>query len=226
MSAPTQRALARLAADARRIFGDRFVALVAYGRNASVVFASRIGHDDLEAMGPLADTWHHDGLATPLVMTPDEFHRSLDAFPLEYQDILDHHTVIAGTPPFEGVQIRPDDLRRACEAQARGHLIHLRQGWIQSATHEEDLVGVLVRSAGPFRALLSNVARLHGHPSHSADDLVGFAESTIGMPAAVVRAVLSLEDRPETGRELAHRLPEYLSATERLWNFVDTWRSA
>src|SRR5581483_9096368 len=116
-----------MAADLRRVFDARFVALVAYGRNASVAFASSIRLDDLDAMGPLAAAWRRDGLATPLIITPDEFHRSLDAFPLEYQLVLDHHAVIAGTPPFDGVRVAAADLRRACEAQARSHLIHLRQ---------------------------------------------------------------------------------------------------
>jgi hypothetical protein len=226
VTASTRKAFDRLSADIHRIFGSRFVALVAYGANASVVFTSGIGAEDLDAMAPLVETWRHDGLATPLLMTPDEFRRSLDAFPLEYQDILDHHTVIAGTPPFAGVQIQPDDLRRACEIQARAHLIHLRQGWLQSASHDDALIELLVRSAGPFRALLSNVARLHGQPHQSSDELVSFAEATIRLPAPLVRAVLDLELHPESGPALLDRVPEYLAATEQLWNFVDSWRAS
>jgi hypothetical protein len=226
MSSSTPRAVARLAADARRVFGDRFVALVTYGADASVIFASSVSSDDLDALSPLVEAWHHDGLPTPLVMTPDEFHRSLDAFPLEYQAILDQHTVVDGTPPFAGVSIRPDDLRRACETQARSHLIHLRQGWLQAAAHADQLDGLLVRSATPFRALISNVARLHNAVRATNDDLAFFAERTIGMQASIVLAVLDLERHPERVGVVRGRLPEYLAATSQLWHFVDVWRAA
>jgi hypothetical protein len=225
MSSSTPRAVARLADDARRVFGDRFVALVTYGVDASVIFASSVGSDDLEALSPLVETWHHEGLPTPLVMTPDEFHRSLDAFPLEYQAMLDQHAVVAGTPPFEGVTIKPEDLRRGCETQARSHLIHLRQGWLQAAAHTDRLDGLLVRSATPFRALIANVARLHNAVRATNDDLAAFAERTIGMQPSIVRAILDLELHPEKVGAVRKRLPEYLAATAQLWHFVDAWRA-
>src|SRR5262245_15066527 len=74
----TLRAYQRMAADLRRVFGDRFIALVAGRAGAGAVFAREIRTDDLEAMGALASTWHHEGVATPLLMTPGEFERSLD----------------------------------------------------------------------------------------------------------------------------------------------------
>jgi len=123
-----QKAFEQLAADLARVFGPRFVALVAYGPRTSAAFARDVTAADFEALAVLVPTWHKEGLATPLVLTPEEFARSLDAFPLEYQAILDHHVVIAGTNPFVGVQVSADDLRRACELQAKAHLIHLRQG--------------------------------------------------------------------------------------------------
>ncbi len=224
VAASMQRAFTRLAADTQRVFGTRFVALVAYDATASLAFASEVHADDLDALSALVEQWHRDGLAPPLVMTPDEFRRSLDAFPLEYQAILDRHVVVAGTPPFDGIFIEPDDLRRACETQARSHLIHLRQGWIQHAAHEDALAELLVRSAGPFRALLSSLARLHGRAHQSDGDLTSFAEAAIGVPAALVRAVLELDAHGERGLETLPRLEEYLRAAERLWTFIDTWQ--
>ena len=51
------------------------------------------------------------------------------------------------------------------------------------------------------------------------------AEELIGMPSDLVRALLALEDAPERSRTLVPRLPEYLAAVERLWAFIDSWRS-
>jgi hypothetical protein len=215
----------RLAADIRRVFGSRFCAVVAYGQQTAVAFVDGIHADDLDALGALVATWQHDGLSTPLVVTPDEFRRSVDAFPLEYQSILDNHLVIDGAPPFEGVEVPAEDLRRACETQARSYLIHIRQGWLEAAGHHDDVAALLARSAQPFRALLSNVARLEGASPQTTHDLSTFAERVLGVSATLVRLTLDLERHPEHAGTLVNRMPEYLAAAEQLWNFVDTWRA-
>jgi hypothetical protein len=224
LSAPSRHAFEKMAGDAKRVFGPRFVALVAYGHQTGLIFAESIRGADLDALGPLVAAWEHDGLATPLVMTPDEFQRSLDAFPLEYQAILDRHLVIDGTPPFDHAEVRPDDLRRACETQARSYLIHVRQGWLEAAGHPEQLAALLARSAQPFRALLSNVARLQNVQADTTHDLSTFAERALGVSATLVRLTLDLEDHPEHAESLVGRMPEYLVAAEQLWRFVDEWR--
>ena len=225
LSAAARSALDRLAADLARVLGNRFVSLVAYGANTSAAFATALTADDLDALSVLVDHWHRDGLATPLVMTVDELRRSLDTFPLEYQAMIDHHIVIAGRDPFSGTAVSPEDLRRACESHARGHLIHLRQGWLQSAGHDEHLAELVERSAAPLRALLASVARLDGAHADSPADLAAFAERRIGLPRDLIEAVLALETRPEDGgHRLAHRMGDYLAAAERLWAFVDEWR--
>jgi len=220
-----RRAYDRMAGDLRRVFGDRFVALVASDRGSSAAFVSTLDASDLDALGPLADAWHREQLSAPLVMTVDEFHRSLDAFPAEYQTLLDHHDVITGRPPFDGVRIHADDLRRACEVQARGHLIHLRQGWIEAASHHGGLAALIERSAGPLRALLANIASVYGE--HPADDmaLAGFAHRVTGMPEDLVRDVLAVTDAPQKTAALVPALPDYLAACQRLWVFIDRWRA-
>ena len=219
-----RQAFARIAADLRRIFRGRFVALVAGAHQTSAAFAASVTADDLDAISALVDTWSHDGLHAPLVMTVDEFQRSLDTFPAEYRALLDHHVVIDGTPPFDDVAIDPADLRRACEAQARGHLIHLRQGWISAAGHHERLATLIAQSAAPLKVVLEHLAQLQGE--HPADDqaLTAFASRVVGMPADLVAAVFALEDQPQRAHTVVPRLAEYLTAAERLWAYVDGWR--
>jgi len=225
LSAAARQAMARLAADLIRVFGGRFVGLVAYGPARTAAFARSIHADDLEALTPLADRWLRDGLETPLFLTPLEFDRSLDAFPLEYQAMLDRHEVIAGESPFTGARPSEADLRRACEVQAKAFLIHLRQGWIQAAGHTHEQEHLLAESAAPLRALLASVALLQ-HANHTTDaDIATFAEHATGVPADLVAGILALEQRPEGARRLTARLGEYLAAAERLWAHVDGWRA-
>jgi hypothetical protein len=222
LSASSRRAFDRLAQDLQRIFGSRFVALVASGPRSSVAFCDPVTPVDLEALSALSANWRRDALDTPLLLTPGEFRRSLDAFPLEYQAIVDDHAVVAGHPPFDHLVVEPQHLRRACEVQAKGHLIHLRQGWIEAAGHDEDLAALVARSAAPLRALLSNVARL-GDGAGSGHDQALAGARLAGLDESLVQEVLGLEAAPEHAHRLVRRLPEYLATAERLWAFVDAW---
>jgi len=223
LSASARRAFARLAEDSQRVLGERLVAVIATGPESGAVFATTVTLGDLEAFGALVETWHHDGLDTPLLLTPEEFRRSLDTFPLEYQRMIDRHVAIAGTPPFANVVVAPEALRRACEVQAKGHLIHLRQGCLQAAGHDDRLARLIASSASPLQTLLANVARLSGAHATTEEDLAIEGARVAGLSDVLVRNVLSLDDSPELATRLVRDLPEYLAASEQLWAFVDRW---
>ena len=222
LPAPARRAFDALAGDFARVFGARLTAVVAYAPRRAAVFTTSLTADDLDALSVLTETWHRNGLDTPLVITVDEFSRSLDVFPLEYQAIMTHHAVIAGTPPFAGVRIKDEDLRRACEVQARGHLIHVRERWLDACGHDHDLDRLLVHSAMPLRVLLSHVATLDGHADARLDD---FVLAHFSDDAEILLAVLALEHNPDAAHGLGRRMAAYLSACERIWAFVDRWHA-
>ncbi len=221
LSAEARRAFQALAGDVTRVFGHRLIAVVAYAPTRGAVFTDTIEAADLDALSVLTDTWHRGGLDTPLLLTAEEFRRSLDVFPIEYQAIIDRHVVITGTPPFAGAAVSPEELRRACEAQAKGHLIHLRQAWVDAAGHSDQLAAKLAASALPLRALLSHVAKLEGDAN--ADPLA--VASRIGAHDDILNAVLALETQPDGARVLVARLPQYLAACEHVWAYIDEWRA-
>jgi hypothetical protein len=224
LTAAARHRFVKLADDVRRVLGAHFVSLIATSAASSDVFADRVTAGDLDAVGALVETWHREGLSTPLLVTVDEFRRSLDTFPLEYQAMIDRHVVITGLPPFSGAVVPLDRLRDACEVQAKGHVIHLRQGWVNAAGHVEAVAELAARSAAPLRALLINVARLAS--AGAAGDLSPLAGArAAGLSESLIGDVLALEDAPEAGRAIVARMPEYLAASERLWAFVDEWRS-
>jgi hypothetical protein len=225
LSTSSRRAFDRLAGDLTRVLDRRFVALVASGAASSVAFASAIHPGDLDALGALADTWHRDGLETPLLLTSDEFRRSLDAFPLEYQALIDHHVTIAGIPPFAEASVPRESLRHACEAAAKGHLLHVRQGWIEAAGHDEALARLLAESAPPLRALLGNVAHLQQGGADADPAAAAIAGARLaGLDAELVSSILALETRPDHAVRLTARLGDYLALAHTLWTFVDEWR--
>src|SRR5688572_14385012 len=216
--------------DLRRVFGDRLQAVVAYGwrHHGPVPNLALVGSltiEDLNACAAKSGAWHRAGAATPLLLTPSDFARSLDAFPIEFGDILANHDVVFGRDPFEGLAVRPEDLRRACEVQAKSHLLHLREDYLE-AGGRPSTVEILVRDSAPaFAALLRQLARLDGEPGITHADLVIYAKRRVGLDAHVVGDVLSLADAEGVPAVDAVKLfPAYLTSMEQLAAFVDRWR--
>jgi hypothetical protein len=210
LSASEQAALHRLAADLRRVFGDRLESVLAYGSDRplhSLALADRVTFADLAACIPLADDWHAADLATPLLLSRHEFLRTLDVFPVEYGAIIEDHVVIAGASPFPGCTVHEADLRRAVEAQAKSHLIHLREGFLETGGRPEQIARLIAGSAPAYRALLRNLERLD--PSAMAGTDRGLvnelsAVNTIAEPSAL--------------------LARYVAEAERVWAWVDGWK--
>jgi hypothetical protein len=226
--ADAHSALQTLERDLREIFGPRLHSLVHYGarehRAATVQQHEHHGHhepallhtlavtdtvtvDDLRACSKRVTRWHDDHIATPLIVPKAELERSLDVFPFEFSAIIADHVVVAGSNPFERLHVEPSDLRWACEVQARGHLLHLREGYIEARGRDDALSVLIVRSAAAWKSLLENVARLENKVAEQDEvtQLVGIKEIS--------------------NEEAVRIFPAYLASVERLTQQVDRWKA-
>jgi hypothetical protein len=186
-----------LAEQLREVFGGRLRMVAAFGHAShTLVVADTVTSGDLVQCATFSAGWKKLGLPPPLVMSVDELSRALDAFPLEFSEILATRKLIAGTDLLATLKVRSEDLRRACEMQARSHLVHLREGYIEAGGNRKAVAQLLEASKTPFRALLSNVARLDGT---NADELV----SRMGLGE--------------------HGFRDALKSAERLVEYVDRW---
>jgi hypothetical protein len=230
LSDDERTALAALAADLGRVFADRLRSLAAYGLDVpqpdprvihTLALVERLTFADLIACTPLTIGWRRRGLAVPLLLEGDEFVRSLDAFPLEYGDIIASHVLIAGSGTFADVRVSPADVRRACETQAKSHLIHLRQGYLEAGGDPRRTAQLVAASAQPFRALLRHISRLAD--DHDAD-VAASAERQIGIPAALVREVFAAGTGAAGSiADPSALMLRYVQAVERVWEYVDGW---
>jgi hypothetical protein len=230
-----QQAIASLARDLDKVFGARLRSLVAYhGHHGDEVVHSCAVVDDLSfrdlaACLPLTDVWSRHSVAVPLMLGEDEIERTIDIFPLEYASIMADHVVVRGVDPFGGVTIPTSDLRRACEAQAKSHLIHLREAFLESHGETRSVARLIANSAAPLRAILTNIARLPNHdpvvaiPSDAA--LADIAERRMGVSASVVREVFATAGaNASTIADPSALLARYIDAAQRIWEYVDAWR--
>lgn len=232
----------------REIFGPRLQSLVAYGAahnqqargdnhsqphghtkpaSRTLAIVERMTREDLRACAARVDAWHARGLATPLLVAAHEFDRSLDAFPLEFGAILADHVVVSGENPFAASKLEPADVRRACEVQARSHLLHLREAYLETRGRADALSDLIVQSAPAFAALLMSVARLEGRAANDAGAAARHAERLLGVPAGAISDIVKLAAAHDLASADAERLfAPYLEAVEKLVAYVDGWIDA
>ena len=235
---PRQRAATEtLVDDLGRVFGARLRSVVAYGLAADaderplhgLALVESLTFDDLQQLVPLALGWQKLGLAVPLILPHHEFMRTLDAFPLEYGTIIANHVVLYGETPFADARVSEADRRRGCEREAKSHVIHLREAFLETGGDPRRVAALIAASAAPFRTVLENIIRLErGTASWVGGDdehLAREAAEVIGIPAALVVDVLAAPRGSSTVADPSALLARYLDASERVWRFVDGWTS-
>jgi hypothetical protein len=229
-----------LRGDLTGLFGPRLVSLVAYGPRLfqgsgpsrsserpplnTLAIVDRLTVDDLQACASRAASWRQAGLSVPLLLGQHDFARSLDVFPFEYGDIIARHVILLGPNPFEGQTPNPEDLRRACEAQAKSHLIHLREGYIEAGGRSDAVSRLLARAAAPLALLLGHVGRLRGRDVDTLEGLVHTIDDVPGVVVATVREILAQVRGATLANDDGRRLfPEYLRSVEALVDYLDGW---
>jgi hypothetical protein len=189
-----------LAGQLKEIFGERLRMVAAFGdHGGACVVVESLTIDDLDRCAAHTVKSKISGVETPLFFITSELRRALDVFPLEFSEIIATRRVVAGVDMFADIEVPKQDLRRACEVQARGHVVHLREGYLEAGGDTKAVAALVSAAIAPFRALVSNVARLEGIS-----------------PKALVTQ-LNLENF-ETG------FLEALRAAERIVEYVDTWK--
>jgi hypothetical protein len=240
-------AVRTLERELREIFGNRLQSLVVYGQRRSghadggsaghgshaaqhtrtLIVADSLEADDLRACARRVEAWHDAGLATPLFFAAHEFERSLDVFPLEFGAILADHSLVAGANPFASLAVDPADLRRACEVQARSHLLHLREGFLETRGRADAAAVLIAQSAPAFAALVTSIAGLEGHATDDPASAARHVERVLGTGNSAVGEIVTLSSAHDVPSAEAERLfAPYLEAVARIVSYVDGWAAA
>lgn len=231
------QAAGRLADDLAGIFGTRLKAVLVFGTHArphprtvkapvqTLALVETLDYAQLAGAAHQAAAWQASGLDMPLLLPLEEFRRSLDAFPLEYGDILAHHIVVRGDDPFAGIAVAAEDMRRACEVKIRAHAIHLREGFLLAGQRPKEVAGLIVASAGPFASLIETYARLTGAPTQSPPDAqAAHVARVAGLDRDLIARLLRLEeDHQLDAAEAASLFPAYLDLVHALVQVIDAF---
>jgi hypothetical protein len=241
IASAVERTADSLKSDLAGLFGPRLESLAIYGPWVRPATASAaelppagtplhalalvraLAFADLAGCAERAARWEALGLAMPLLLSREEFLSSLDAFPLEFGDIMARHVTIAGADPFEQSRVPSEDLRRACEVQAKSHLIHLREGFLEAGGRPDEVDRLIAESAPSFATLLTNLARLDGEEAPDAAALARYAHDRLGVSATLVERVLRT-GRPRAGDETLQLYAPYHDAVSLIALRVDRWK--
>jgi predicted nucleotidyltransferase len=186
-----------------RALGPRLVSLILYGSAArgthvasrsdmnTLLICDRADETLFAALAPVMREWRRAGQVAPLILTEREWRASGDVFSIEYEDIRQHHRVLAGRDPWSGIVIDRADLRRQLERELMEKLIRLRQAYAALRDEPKQLAQVIVGSAGGFFTILRAVLRLAGRSAPGpAEAVVSEAGALVGFPPAGLEALV------------------------------------
>jgi len=188
--------------DVTKVYGDELEGILLYGSAVRGEFLP--GHSNLNILLVVSSydlsvlkkydgihkRWSKERIVIPLFLTADDLASAANAFPLEYQDILDCHRVLWGRDPFVGLKIDSRYLAAEVVQALRGNLLRLRQRLVEGRSTEEAIIILLSLSITSLLPVFRGLQRLlgrpvlaHGEPvlndleSYFAIDLTGLREA-------------------------------------------------
>jgi hypothetical protein len=178
-------------ADIQSVYGDAVSSVVMYGpaaRGGDQSVDGSIGflvvmHDntpsELARCAGHLKSWSKQGIATPLFLDNGYIEQSLDTFPLEFMAMQVSHQVLAGEDVLEGLVFDKADVRRQCERELKGKLIHLRAEYLTLRGNAKALMDLVKRSLATFRLVFVGALYLRDidSPSQTGDILDAVADA-------------------------------------------------
>ncbi|HVN86534.1 MAG TPA: hypothetical protein VMW17_17000 [Candidatus Binatia bacterium] len=174
LDAKAEQTVAEVVGHLRARFGARLVAMSLYGSGVGsdfipgasdinlVVVLDEVGAGDLRVLHPDLVRWRKRGIATPLLIDQEFLRDAVDVFPMELEDIRDHHRPLFGPDVFAALVIHRDHLRYQCEHEARGKLLRLHGLALEIGDDRRALQQLVLDSLKTFLIVMRNVNRLVG----------------------------------------------------------------
>jgi hypothetical protein len=220
----------------RAAAGANLESIILYGSAASGEFQPKFSNLNLfcvlgvcslgalQALAPAAKWWDRQRQPPPLLMTRKELERSIDVFPIEMMDMVQHYRVLFGADVLQGVQIPRNLHRIQVEYELREKLILLRQQLLLVSGKKSRSWDVLLRSAPSFLTLFrhSLIALGQTPPAQKRDAVLALARQAAFDPSAIIR-VLDVREHKIDRRDvdLEEVCAGYLIVVEQVADFVD-----
>jgi predicted nucleotidyltransferase len=160
---------------------------------------------------------------TPLVLTDEQIRRSVDVFPVEFQDLATRRALLWGEDVLAALRVGRHHLRHQCESELRSKLVGLRQAYIVAGGTADLASRLLARAAGGSAAAYRGLLELRGvaNPPEAADALTAAVAAAYSVDAAGLAAPFAAHREPPAGDTATAMFAAYVSALDALVAAVD-----
>ncbi len=190
----------------------------------SILVLNKMDLKFLEDFAPLGKKFGKKNISSPLIMTPEYIHSSLDVFPVEFLTIKTLHKTVFGEDIFSDLEIKSADLRHQCERELKIRLVGLMQGYLSSTGNRKFLSDLFISSFSGYIPLFRGIIVLFEKPAPRENEKVlSTLQELSGVNTGVFRTVLQAKkDKTKLSIEVLNSIFEnYYNAIEKLGNITD-----
>lgn len=231
-----EKRLSEFVGTIRDLLGDDLKGIILYGSAVRGEFDTRrsdlnllvvlnqVDYRHLALLAPYIRKWRRQRIATPLVLSPHYISTALDAYPLEFIDMQLDRRVLFGEDVLENVNPPKQAIRRQCEQEARGKLLHLREILLETNLKPRWLRQAMTLSVPSFIRIGRHILRLQGEePKHHGQEVIEELRRVTNLPLRGLEAAWKTKSRtlkPSRG-EMAGLFETYLNDAMALTHYVD-----
>ncbi len=226
----------------RNLLGNDVKSIILYGSAARGEFdtkrsdlnlllvLSQVDFQHLATLAPLTRKWHRQRIATPLVVSPQYLSSALDVYPLEFLEMQAARRVLFGDDVLAEIDPPIQAVRRQCEQEARGKLLHLREIVMETAMKPKHLQQAMVLSVPSFLRIGRHVLRLLEQPQKTlhAKELITELRKATQLPLEGLEIAWNIKagERTPSRNDIAPFFETYLDDVAAITTFVDNLKVA
>jgi hypothetical protein len=221
-----------LVEDLTKSLGAKLLSVLLYGSKASgefqedrsdvnvFILLEDASWETLSLLSSPLKSWLKAGHAMPVVVPKNELQLYANNLPIEFLDMQEHHKVLFGSDPLEGLSVDRRHLRAQCAQELSIKELKLRQALVLVGDNEKRLRAMLIKSLPSILTLFRAVLRLEaevpkGHKLAAAEALA----ARVGFDDDFLERLADLHMRRESDdvRDLAKH---YMNGIERVLAYV------
>ena len=129
--------------------------------NLMLVF-KKIDWEHITAVGKMMPRKVRKQAPQLVFWTAEELANAWDVFPLEFEDIMEHHRCILGNDPFSKREVDTKRMRDQLEFELRSKLLNVRNTWLSLRRDKYALEMFLVKAGNSFDYLIRKAEAAFG----------------------------------------------------------------
>jgi len=231
-----EKRLSEFVQTVRGLLGDDLKSIILYGsavrgefdtKRSSLnllVVLNQVDYRHLALMASYTRKWRRQRITTPLVLSPHYVSTALDAYPLEFIDMQMDRRVLFGEDVLKDINPSRQAIRRQCEQEARGKLLHLREILLETNLKPRWLRQTMVLSVQSFIRIGSHILLLKGEePKHHSQEVIEALRRVTDLPLRGLEAAWKIKSgaiKPSR-REVAGLFETYLNDAMALTRYID-----